>query len=166
MEVILLTGGNISGIERDILLVKDYISIFIGSIKKTSLIYESKAWGFECSDNFLNQALIVDTELTPDELLLNIWQIEHVFGRNRSTVTEELYKWKRRKEGSYKYYSRNMDIDILMYDFKDIETDLLTIPHPRITEREFVLNPLIEILGSDFKFNGKSLKELLLTIQG
>lgn len=111
----------------------------LGIILRCSHNYESKAWGFTSSENFYNQAIILDTDLSPEELLEGVMSIEQQLGRDRQ---EEA----RVKELSgERYAARKIDIDILFYDDEVIDTPTLTIPHPLIQNRDFVLRPLNEI---------------------
>lgn len=132
-KLVLLTGGNLGDIETNIYSVKKHIADRIGNILRESSVYRSKAWGFDSSDTFLNQALIVDTSLDPYSVLDEIHTIEKHFGRERF-------------EKKVGYESRTMDIDILFYDNEIIDSETLKIPHPLIQEREFVLTPLTEIM--------------------
>lgn len=139
IRAVLLTGGNQYNINKDIVAVKGYISLHIGRIVCESTVEMSKAWGFESSDLFYNQILVVETELIPDELLFKIWHIEKIFGRERLSREQEKERWLNRKSGDPKNYSsRSMDIDILYYGDEIVETEFLTIPHPEIENREFV----------------------------
>lgn len=121
-----------------------------GTILKTSGIYETEPWGFECRESFYNQAVVIETPLSPLELLSTVLQIENELGRTRNP--------------NQRYSSRSIDIDILFYDSEIIQTENLTIPHPLIRERNFVLIPLNEIvpdfLHPVFK---KTVNELLLS---
>ncbi|MCF6357689.1 MAG: 2-amino-4-hydroxy-6-hydroxymethyldihydropteridine diphosphokinase, partial [Draconibacterium sp.] len=107
----------------------------LGKILKYSSIYETPPWGFQSDDYFWNSVIEIETEFMPEELLGKIHLIEKKF---------------KRKRGSKRYSSREMDIDILYFDDIYIETEMLTIPHPRIHQRKFVLIPLNEI-APDFK---------------
>lgn len=102
---------------------------------------------------FLNQALVVETALTAHEVLKEALSIEADLGRVR-------------KEGSWVYSSRPMDIDLIFYNDEVIETPELTIPHPRMHLRKFVLAPLTEVMP-DYRHPllGKSVKELLTQIE-
>jgi 2-amino-4-hydroxy-6-hydroxymethyldihydropteridine diphosphokinase len=80
--------------------------------------------------NFLNQVVHLQSELTDKELLVEIADLEEFFGRERSSTG---------------YVSREMDIDVLFIDEEVISTEALQVPHPRISERRFVLEPLAEI---------------------
>lgn len=145
--VVLSIGANIGDKVNNFKKVADYISSHIGIISNKSTIYKSNAWGFESDDNFLNQVLVVKTNLKSDELLTEIWKIERLFGRDRGDEKTEVDKYKIRKNSEKPtYVSRTMDIDILFYNNEIINTDLLSIPHPYVDKREFILIPLVEIL--------------------
>ena len=96
-----------------------------------SSVYETKPWGYSSENAFLNQVIRIDTALSPSELLQQIRQIEKSLGREEKT-----------KDG---YEDRLIDIDILLYDDLILETEELTIPHPHLHERLFVLEGLNEI---------------------
>ena len=102
--------------------------------------YESKAWGFETELPFSNQILVIDTELSPDELLSTVQQIEAELGRDRAKEAEV------KAATGAAYCSREIDIDILFYDNLILESPALTIPHPLLHKRDFVLAPLCEIM--------------------
>ncbi len=101
-----------------------------GRILKSSSVYETEPWGFESPHFFLNMVLKVETTLSPVKLLEIVHIIEAELGRKRSRT---------------RYVSRVMDIDILFYGDEVISTKELVIPHPLISERKFVLVPLVEI---------------------
>ena len=101
----------------------------IGKSTKLSSIYDTEPWGFE-SEPFWNQVLVIETMLLPFEILNLTQAIETKMGRVRS---------------SGYYESRPMDIDLLFYDDLILNTPRLTLPHPKIAERRFVLEPLNEI---------------------
>lgn len=134
-QVFLGIGGNIGNKRANFDKVYNFIENRLGRISAKSSVYESPPWGFHSSDNFWNQVLIIETEEAPEILLSKIHEIESLLGR------------KRKKK---QYVSREMDIDILYYDDIFMETETLTIPHPRIHQRMFVLVPLAEI-APDFK---------------
>ncbi|MDG1297541.1 MAG: 2-amino-4-hydroxy-6-hydroxymethyldihydropteridine diphosphokinase [Saprospiraceae bacterium] len=105
-----------------------------GELIEVSALYESEAWGKKDQKNFLNMVLELNTTLSPNELLSTVLSIEEQLGRER-------------KEH---WGPRTMDIDILFYNAEIIkESPKLIIPHPRITERKFVLLPMNEI-AADF----------------
>lgn len=103
-------------------------------IIKSSKIYETKPWGFESSNLFLNMVLLGETPLSPWALILEIKKIEAKMGR------------KLRKEKLYE--DRIIDIDIIFYENLVISSESLTIPHPHMHEREFVMLPSLEIAPS------------------
>jgi 2-amino-4-hydroxy-6-hydroxymethyldihydropteridine diphosphokinase len=134
-KVFLGIGGNIGNKADNFNNVYTFIKKELGEIVKSSSVYETPPWGFTADENFWNQVLIIETELSPNELLQKITEIEANFIREREVG---------------KYNSREMDIDILYFDDLFIETENLIIPHPRIQQRKFVLVPLNEI-APDFK---------------
>ena len=124
------------------------ISYRAGKIRSLSSIYETPAWGFE-SDAFLNLCLGLETTLSPEELLRELLAIEVLLGRKRS-----------RQKG---YTARTIDLDILFYDHKIINTKYLQLPHPRLEERAFILTPLCEV-ASDLihPSHNQSIRQLAL----
>jgi 2-amino-4-hydroxy-6-hydroxymethyldihydropteridine diphosphokinase len=129
-QVFLGIGGNVGNKHENFDKVYTFIQNELGGITKRSSVYETPPWGFQSEDIFWNQVLMIETEFSPVELLRKITEIEIRFGRER-------------ENGHYK--SRAMDIDILYFDELLIETETLTIPHPHIPRRLFVLVPLAEI---------------------
>jgi len=129
-QVFLGIGGNVGNKHDNFDKVYTFIQNELGKITKSSSIYETPPWGFDAKDNFWNQVLLIETVFSPTILLQKIAEIENWFGRKRE---------------SGKYNSRQMDIDILYFDDLVIETDKLTIPHPHIPQRLFVLVPMSEI---------------------
>jgi 2-amino-4-hydroxy-6-hydroxymethyldihydropteridine diphosphokinase len=109
---------------------KDMIEQKIGTIEKESSVYETAPWGFESKQNFLNQVVVIRTSQLPKEVLKLCLEIEDELGRQRK---------------SNHYESRTMDIDILFYDDDIIKENNLLIPHPKLHERRFTLEPLVEI---------------------
>lgn len=105
-----------------------------GSIDRQSSFIETEPWGFESTNKFLNMCVRLLTTLSPEQLLLATKQIERELGRTQKSVNGQ-------------YHDRPIDIDILMYDDVHIDSDDLTLPHPHMQEREFVMKPLREILS-------------------
>ena len=95
-------------------------------------VFESAPWGVEEQPSFLNACITIATQRSPQELLDLLKEIECVMGRQVRA------KWERRE----------IDIDILLYDNLVLQTPELTVPHPLMTERDFVMKPLIEIAGN------------------
>src|SRR5262249_25338186 len=94
--------------------------------------YRTPPWGVEDQPPFINLCIAVDTSLTPHELLAHAQAVERVFGRDRS---------RERRWGP-----RPLDIDLIAYDDLALDEPGLTLPHPRVFERAFVLVPLAEIV--------------------
>ena len=154
-RAIVITGGNLDNVKARLRQAQQMINERLGVILRCSHMYESEAWGFTASDNFLNQAIELDTDLTPEELLKGVQAIEKELGRDRDA--EAAIK----AANGEPYSSRKIDIDILFYDDLVIETPELTIPHPLMQEREFVLAPLSEIAPSKIHpILDKSIREL------
>ena len=103
------------------------------SVEAVSNIYETEPWGFKEQSNFLNGVIKLSTELSPRALLGALLGVEAAFGRVREI-----------KNGP-----RVLDLDLLIYDDVTINTTELTLPHPFILEREFVLKPLIELISDE-----------------
>lgn len=101
----------------------------IGAVINISAVYETAAWGITEQPDFYNQVLLVATALQPEPLMQTILLIENEMGRVR-------------KE---RYGPRIIDIDLLLFNDLIYNTALVTVPHPRISERRFVLEPLNEI---------------------
>ncbi len=132
-KIVLLLGGNLGNIKFNFDNAIQHISKNIGSISKVSHLYQSKAWGFESNDLFLNQVVLAESTLNPLELLSQTQNIENLIGRKEKTK-------------NLNYSSRLIDIDILFYNDEIIELEQLIIPHPRLHLRNFTLLPLLEIL--------------------
>lgn len=166
MRVTLLTGCNLGDKEKNMQEVVVMIENRIGKVILKSSIYASAPWGFNSNDFFLNQALVCDTKQSPIDVLMTIWDIERLFGKQRDSKQEEINKLKLRQAGVTGYQSRNMDIDILFYDDLVINDELLTIPHKLYKTREFVLEPLSEIMG-DYTPNGEqqTINEMLTRLK-
>ncbi len=129
MRLFLGTGSNLGDRKQNLRRAAEYITVRIGRIVKASGIYQTQAWGIEDQPDFLNQVLEIVTDLPPELVLEKILQIEQEMGRKR------LVKWR----------ERLIDIDILFYDDLVIQTERMTIPHPFLQDRNFVLAPMTEI---------------------
>ena len=110
----------------------ELLSLALGKCIAVSRFIETAPWGFESSNSFLNCAAAFETELQTTELLDTTESIERELGR---TV----------KSQGGNYSDRIIDIDILLYGNETIETERLTVPHPLMHKRDFVLQPLAEI---------------------
>ena len=139
-RVALLLGGNQGDVKRTLQTAQQLVNSRVGAVLRCSHRYESEPWGFPAAERFSNQALEVSTDLTPHEVLDACQRIERELGRNRAAEAIE------KASSGAVYCSRPIDIDILLYDDEVISSPELTIPHPGIAEREFVLTPLCEVL--------------------
>ena len=132
MERIFLgLGGNVGNVSMAFDNAIENIETKIGIVIKKSKRYKTEPWGIKNQENFLNMVLEIETELTPDEILSQIIEIEKKMGRNRDKKNQ--------------FGPRTIDIDILFYGEKNIRNNKLIIPHPRLHLRNFVLTPLKEI---------------------
>jgi 2-amino-4-hydroxy-6-hydroxymethyldihydropteridine diphosphokinase len=129
-QVYLSIGSNLGN--RYLNLQKAVLALAkkVGAILQTSSIYENGAVGFDGED-FLNACLLLETTLSPTEVLTKLKQIESNFGR--------------KKDSNQGYASRSIDLDILYFDDLILNGAGLSIPHPRMIERNFVLKPLADI---------------------
>lgn len=145
----LLLGSNLGKKQDIISKALSAIESEIGEIQNKSGIYTTEPWGFDSKNEFLNMVVRVSTQQSPGQVLENIHKIESRFGRIRNTAPG--------------YVSRTLDIDILFYDDLTMVTKELVIPHPRLHERRFTLEPMAEIapelLHPQFQ---KSIAELLI----
>ncbi|RYD50980.1 MAG: 2-amino-4-hydroxy-6-hydroxymethyldihydropteridine diphosphokinase [Sphingobacteriales bacterium] len=143
---VLLLGSNLGDRRQYLVDAQTAITLQCGSVECTSAIYESAAWGVANQQDYLNQVVVVQTMLLPERLLQVCQAIEHTAGRER------IERWG----------ARTLDIDILFYGSDQIRLPQLTVPHPRMTERRFVLEPLAEVLPDWIHpENGRSVQQLL-----
>lgn len=131
-------GTNLGNREYNLLHACELIETFIGHITRKSKIIETQPLGFESDNLFLNMCIAVETQLTPQQLLEKTQNIEIQSGRTN-------------KSHNGNYSDRIIDIDILLYDNLRIKTKQLTIPHPRMYERDFVMIPLSQIIDKNQK---------------
>lgn len=144
--IYLSLGSNLGNRQENIKKALEAIAHTIGNIKKISGFYETEPWGKKNQPWFLNCCSEIETILSHQELLEKCQNIEKIMGRT--------------KKG--KWGPRVIDIDILFYGDKSSKTAKLTIPHPRIRNRRFVLKPLHEIAPNFIHFLfKKTIKELL-----
>jgi 2-amino-4-hydroxy-6-hydroxymethyldihydropteridine diphosphokinase len=130
-SVYLLTGGNMGDRLQNLATALRMIETKVGIVTQQSSVYETAAWGLTGQPHFLNQVVHVQTTLEPVPLLQTILDVEHELGRTRAE----------------KMGPRTIDIDILLYNDEVISEPQLTIPHPHMNNRRFVLIPLAEIAG-------------------
>ena len=124
----LALGTNIGNKRRNMITAAALLAERVGDVLALSGFYETEPWGFQSENTFLNAALQLETALSPLELLKATQEIEIEMGRTQKS------------NGAY--HDR---IDILLYDDLVLQTPELTLPHPLMHERLFVMEPLAEI---------------------
>ena len=141
----LALGSNLQTPERQLRRAIDAIRKLPDiSVIRVARFYYGKAWGRKVQPNFCNTVLAIDTSLTPERLLRECQTIEQKHGRLRLV-----------KNGA-----RTLDIDIILYGSKIIDKSTLTIPHPHMLNRDFVLLPLLEIAPDIRMPNGRRIGSL------
>lgn len=128
-EVIIGLGSNI-GDKKDNILTAYALISKVGSNPRISSFYETLPQGFAIQPNFVNAVCVMDVNLIPWEFFHYSSLVEKIIGKNKTFLNAP----------------RLIDIDILMWGNQEFITPILTTPHPRMAEREFVLRPLIDIL--------------------
>ncbi|QAA81899.1 2-amino-4-hydroxy-6-hydroxymethyldihydropteridine diphosphokinase [Aequorivita sp. H23M31] len=129
-KIYLSLGSNMGNRFSNLQKAVDCLFQEVGTILKISPIYETPAMGFD-GEAFLNCAMLMRTSLKPLKLLKTVLQIEKHLGRQ--------------SKKSSGYNSRPIDIDIIFIDDQIIASEKLVVPHPRMTDRKFVLQPLVDI---------------------
>ena len=132
VDVYLGLGTNLGDREANLQKALAFLDEAFGTrYSSLSGFHETEPWGFDSENLFLNAALLLETEMSPQELLYATQRIEQELGRTRKS------------EGSY--HDRVIDIDLLLYEDLILQTEELTLPHPLMYQRQFVLQPLAEI---------------------
>ncbi len=127
-------GSNLAGPLEQVQAVLPHLDAMPKSrLINQSSLYESEAVSDIEQEDYINAVACIETRLTAVELLLELQAIEHAFYRNR--------------EHEVRWGPRTMDLDILLYGFDTIHDSHLTIPHPEMKNRLFVLLPLYELMG-------------------
>ena len=122
--------------EQQLLTAIRLIGERVGEVTRQSSFIETEPWGFQSDNRFLNAVILCLTECTPREVLRLTQEIERDMGRHKSVHGTSVHRT---------YQDRPIDIDILLYDDRHIDEPDLTIPHPLMHERDFVMKPLREI---------------------
>lgn len=149
-EALLALGGNIGDsraiLDRAIaLLCRDALV----RLTARSSFYRTPPWGLTDQAAFINACIAVDTSLSPQELLARAHAVERELGRDRASEV--------------RWGPRTADIDLLSYGDLALETPAMTLPHPRLFERAFVLVPLAEI-APDHVVAGRKIGDAVKTI--
>ena len=128
-KVFISLGSNLGDRLQFLRNALDQIGLRLGKVIKESKVYEAAAWGHTKQPDFYNQVIELETELSPTQLLQGCLDIEKSLGRERSILWGE----------------RTIDLDILLFDGRSVQSENLNIPHPYLHLRNFVLVPLCEI---------------------
>ena len=145
-KIYLLLGSNIGDSQLQLSVAIKYIEQKIGTLIRQSKLYSTAAWGDTRQPDFLNQVIVVQTALTPLKTMQTILAIEKEMGRVRTL----------------KNAPRIIDIDILFFNKLVLDEPMLTLPHPEIQNRRFVLIPLNELTPNlNHPVLGLSIHELL-----
>lgn len=128
-KILLHLGSNQGWRNQNLRQARQLLQAQLGEEIQASACYETSAWGLEDQPDFLNQACLYQTALSPLQALNKVLNIEHQLGRVRHR------KWDQRL----------IDIDLIFYANEVIKTPKLTLPHPWMQERRFVLVPVAEI---------------------
>ena len=126
-------GSNLGDKKQNLSTAIELMEEQIGVLVRQSAFLATEPWGFQSDNSFVNAAICMETELDPFEVFERTQKIEREMGRTIKSTNGE-------------YHDRIIDIDILLYDDLHINTPELTIPHPLMEQRDFVMIPLREIL--------------------
>lgn len=132
-KVYMSLGANLGDRKGNIKLAIKQISELIGPVVRQSALIETAPWGFNSANTFINAAVCSETSLSPREVLQATQGIERALGRTTKSIDGQ-------------YHDRPIDIDILLYDDLHVNEPDLVIPHPHMNERQFVMQPLSEII--------------------
>jgi 2-amino-4-hydroxy-6-hydroxymethyldihydropteridine diphosphokinase len=147
VEALLGLGGNLGDVQATL---DQAVAVFCDGhdvrLLARSSDYRTAPWGVTDQPPFVNLALVIDTALTPRALLDRALRVEAMFGRARAREV--------------RWGPRSLDIDIIAFDGLELDEPGLTLPHPRLFERPFVLAPLAEI-APDRRIKGIAIKDAL-----
>jgi 2-amino-4-hydroxy-6-hydroxymethyldihydropteridine diphosphokinase len=147
MRVFLSLGGNLGNTQEIFKQSYPAIENKVGEILQKSSLYRTAAWGFKDQADFINQVILLESELNPQEILTEIQAIEKQFGRERIVT----------------WGPRTLDLDILFIEDLIIHNEKLQIPHPHIQNRKFILIPMHEIAESfEHPESKKTIAELVI----
>ena len=146
-------GTNIGNKKENLTRAIEALSLALGNYTALSPFMETEPWGFDSDNTFLNCVVAYETSIPPTQLLNTTESIERELGRTTKST------------GGI-YHDRVIDIDILLYGYEIIETPRLTIPHPLMHLRDFVLEPLASIAPHAIHpTTGKSIEKLVAVLK-
>jgi 2-amino-4-hydroxy-6-hydroxymethyldihydropteridine diphosphokinase len=146
-DALIALGGNVGDVRATFQkAIANICGMTQGVLKARSSDYATPPWGEPDQARFINACIEIDTGLDPHALLFTLHKIEKKFGRDRANET--------------RWGPRTLDLDLIAYDDVTIDKPELTLPHPRLFERAFVLVPLTEI-APDHLIGGRSVKAAL-----
>jgi 2-amino-4-hydroxy-6-hydroxymethyldihydropteridine diphosphokinase len=141
-------GANLGDRERNLSSAVELLGAEPGiEVVAVSAFRETEPVGYVDQPRFLNGACAVETDLSPRELLERLLAVERALGRAR--------------EKEARWGPRTIDLDLLLFGEKTVDEPGLTVPHPRLTERSFALEPLLELDPNLHLPDGRGLRELL-----
>jgi 2-amino-4-hydroxy-6-hydroxymethyldihydropteridine diphosphokinase len=146
-DVLIALGGNIGEVRATFRkAIADICGMTQAALLARSSDYSTPPWGDEAQARFVNACIEIETNLDPHALLYTLHKIERKFGRDRARET--------------RWGPRTLDLDLIAYDDVSLDRPELTLPHPRLFERAFVLVPLVEIAPGRL-IAGRSIKTAL-----
>ncbi|CCD89245.1 2-amino-4-hydroxy-6-hydroxymethyldihydropteridinepyrophosphokinase (7,8-dihydro-6-hydroxymethylpterin-pyrophosphokinase) (HPPK) (6-hydroxymethyl-7,8-dihydropterin pyrophosphokinase) (PPPK) [Bradyrhizobium sp. ORS 285] len=149
-SALIALGGNVGNVRTTFAqAIPEIISRAQGKLVARSPDYVTPPWGEEQQPPFINACIAIDTATAPHPLLAVLHEVERMFGRNRAQET--------------RWGPRTLDLDLIAYDDVSIDTPDLTLPHPRLFERGFVLVPLAEI-APERRIAGRRVADALLAV--
>jgi len=127
-------GGNVGDAVAVVRAALVGLDLLPGTrLVRASRLFRTPAWGREDQPDFINAAALLETTLSPRDLLDRLFGVERAFGRTRAA------------DGSDRWGPRRLDLDVLLFDDRVVDEPGLRIPHPRLHERAFALLPLLDV---------------------
>ncbi|MGJ4891170.1 2-amino-4-hydroxy-6-hydroxymethyldihydropteridine diphosphokinase [Bradyrhizobium sp. HKCCYLRH3099] len=149
-SALIALGGNVGDVRSTFRhAIPEIITRAQATLAARSADYITPPWGEEQQPPFINACVAIETAVAPRALLSVLHEVERMFGRNRAQET--------------RWGPRTLDLDLIAYDDVSLDTPDLTLPHPRLFERGFVLVPLAEIAG-DRRISGRRVDEALRAV--
>src|SRR5213082_1762376 len=146
-DVLIALGGNVGDVRDTFVQAINHVcGMAQAELKARSSDYVTPPWGEQQQDRFVNACIEIETSLDPHALLFTLHRIEKKFGRDRAN--------------EIRWGPRTLDLDLIAYDDVSIQKPELTLPHPRLFERAFVLVPLAEI-APDRVIAGRKVRDAL-----